>query len=374
MMTKRIALPARPRILIVALRRLGDVLLTTPLIRSIRHAWPDATIDMLVFADTAAILDGNADINGVVTMPPSPSIGESFAVATSVLRRYDLSVSAQTGDRPTGFAFLASSQAIAPVEERFSGRLKRRLLTRSVPIDASAHRVDALLQLADVLGIPRSIEVVPPGGQLPEATPKGEFAVIHAVPMFTYKQWTVDGWRSVAAALRARGLELIATGGPAPDERDYLDRVWKGIDIVRLDGRCTWGELSRLLGRAKIYVGPDTSVTHLAAAAGCRTVAIYGPTHPRLWGPWPIGGLQEPWMAAAPIQNRGNVWIAQHAFPCTPCQLEGCERRLSSESECLKQLAPAQVILAIDQALTSNPDRGRIAHKAPSPTVSSNLE
>jgi heptosyltransferase-3 len=48
---KRIELPERPRILVIALRRIGDVLLTTPLIRSLRHAWPDATIDALVFAD-----------------------------------------------------------------------------------------------------------------------------------------------------------------------------------------------------------------------------------------------------------------------------------------------------------------------------------
>jgi len=64
-------LPARPRILVVALRRLGDVLLTTPLIRSIRRAWPDATLDVLVFADTAGILESNPDIDRVVAMPPA---------------------------------------------------------------------------------------------------------------------------------------------------------------------------------------------------------------------------------------------------------------------------------------------------------------
>ena len=50
MMAARFELPARPRILVIALRRLGDVLLTTPLIRSLRRAWPDAAIDALVFA------------------------------------------------------------------------------------------------------------------------------------------------------------------------------------------------------------------------------------------------------------------------------------------------------------------------------------
>jgi hypothetical protein len=57
-----IALAAHPRILVVALRRLGDVLLTTPLIRSLKRAWPDAAIDVLVFRGTEGILEGNPDI------------------------------------------------------------------------------------------------------------------------------------------------------------------------------------------------------------------------------------------------------------------------------------------------------------------------
>ena len=354
-MNSTIKLPARPRILVIALRRLGDVLLTTPLVRSIRRAWPDATIDVLVFADTAGILDGNPDIDRVVPMPARPSAGQSFAVAASILRRYDLSVSTQTGDRPSGYAVLASSRAVAPVEDRFSGRLKKAFLARSIAADRSVHRVEALLRLADVLGIPRVGQVVVPQGGLPPAAPSGPFAVIHAAPMFTYKQWTVEGWRSVAAALAARGLTVVATGGPGEAERAYLDLVWKGSDIVRLDGRCNWGQLSSLLARAKVYIGPDTSVTHLAAGAGCPTVALYGPTDPRLWGPWPVGGLPEAWLATAPVQNHGNVWIVQHAFPCTPCQLEGCERRLTSDSACLKQLAPAQVISAMEQALALSP-------------------
>src|SRR3974377_2618786 len=101
------ALPRRPRILVVALRRIGDVLLATPLIRSLRKAYADARIDVLVFADTAGILDGNPDIDGVIKMPPRPSAWQSLACMTRLFCRYDLAVSAQSGARPRAFAMLA---------------------------------------------------------------------------------------------------------------------------------------------------------------------------------------------------------------------------------------------------------------------------
>src|ERR1700744_972162 len=94
-------LSPRARILVVALRRLGDVLLTTPLIRSMRRAWPDATLDVLVFADTAGILDGNPDVDRVIAMPPRPTLAQSLTLAARLLKRYHLAVSTQSGDRPT---------------------------------------------------------------------------------------------------------------------------------------------------------------------------------------------------------------------------------------------------------------------------------
>jgi heptosyltransferase-3 len=123
--------------------------------------------------------------------------------------------------------------------------------------------------------------------------------------------------------------------------------------VRRFDGSLSWTQLAGLLAKASLYVGPDTSVTHLAAATGCPTVALYGPTDPRRWGPWPAGGLETMWSATGPLQRRGNVWLLQHAFPCTPCQLEGCERHLDSYSACLDALHPERVIAAAEQALDS---------------------
>jgi heptosyltransferase-3 len=349
---RRIDLPGRPRILVIALRRLGDVLLTTPLIRSLRRAWPEARIDALVFADTAGILAGNPDLDGVLAMPPRPTTAQSLALAARLWRKYDLAISTQSGDRPTFFALVAGRRSVAPVESNFNGRLKRGLLATSAPYVKGVHRVEEILRLVDVLGIARVPELVCPRSPSVAGLPTGDYAVIHAAPMFRYKQWTKSGWRALATWFSKRGLAVVATGGPADSERRYLDEVWNnGAPVRRLDGQLDWPRLAELLAKARVYVGPDTSVTHLAAAAGCPTVALYGPTDPRLWGPWPAGGLDSIWAAAGTVQRRGNVWLVQNPLRCVPCQLEGCERRLESYSACLDELSVERVVVALEEAL-----------------------
>ncbi len=348
---KPIDLPKAPRVLVVALRRLGDVLLTTPLVRSIKRAFPAGAIDMLVFAGTEGILAGNPDLRAIHTIPQRSRAIETAALALRLYKRYDLALSAQTGDRPTFFAVLAGRQSAGPVEAAgAAAAVKRWALSRSYVSDRRAHRVRDILRLAETIGIPVHAEIVPPaGGTRPALAPPQPYAVLHAAPMFNYKRWTAAGWRDLAAALRERGLGAVVTGAAA--DRAYLDAVFDDSAVVRLDGRLAWPDLSALIADAAVYIGPDTAITHLAAASATPTVALYGPTDPRLWGPWPRGGLEPPWAAAGTIQRRGNVWLVQNPLPCLPCQLEGCERRLDSHSQCLDELSTAQVVTALDQAL-----------------------
>ncbi len=347
-----LSLPDRPRILVVSLRRIGDLLLTTPLIRSLKRAWPDASIDVLVFDGTAGIIAGNPDIASVIAIPQRPGLHATIGLLARLAKRYHLAVSTQTGDRPTLFAIVAGrihAALTATDGPPIGSALKRFMLHRSVAATENIHRVEQMLRLADALGIARVPELVCPAGIAPAGVAAGDnYAVIHAGPMFRYKEWIREGWRALAAALEQRGLEVIATGGPGEAERKYLDAVWQGKVVVH---RLAWPEVAGLLKGARLYVGPDTSTTHLAAAAGCPTIALFGPMDPRVWGPWPVGGLNEPWAAAGTIQNRGNVWIVQNPLPCLPCTFEGCERHIGSYSACLDELAPAQVLRAVDQAL-----------------------
>jgi heptosyltransferase-3 len=363
--SKAIELPARPRILVVTLRRIGDVLLTTPLIRSLRRAWPDATLDVMVFRGTAGILAGNPDIDRTIAIAERLSAFETLSLMAQLWKKYDLAVSTQSGDRPTAFAVAAGRTHLgltASNGSRIGGALKRYALHFSTPAVEQIHRVEQMLRLVDALGIDRIPELVCPapsadGQRLPDES----YAVIHAAPMFRYKQWTREGWRALASGIHRRGLSLVAICGPDEAERRYVEDVWEGITGVRAVG---WPETVSLLSRARVYVGPDTSVTHLAAAAGCPTVALFGPMDPRVWGPWPRGGLDVPWAASGTIQQRGNVWLVQNPLPCLPCTFEGCDRHIESHSLCLDELKPEQVLQAVDRALASAAQPRLSGHQA----------
>ena len=88
-------------ILVIVTRRIGDVLLATPLIRSLRLAWPAAAIDALVFAGTEGVLAANPDLRRIVAVPENAKEIAHLRTLFSLARRYDLAVSTLPGDRPT---------------------------------------------------------------------------------------------------------------------------------------------------------------------------------------------------------------------------------------------------------------------------------
>ncbi len=360
--TARLKLTEQPRVLVIAMRRLGDVLLTTPLVCTLRQGL-QARVDMLVFRGTEGMLAGNPDVATVLTLSQRPSVGELLALIRRLWRRYDLAVSTQSGDRPTLLAFAAGRRRIGFVEAKGGGGWwKRRALDIAVAVDPDNHRVVELLRLAEGLGIADRTELVCPANvsapsiaALAPEVPGGPYAVLHANPMYRFRRWTDEGWRELARALAGRGLTVVVTGGPDAAERSYLDTLWGPADppVHRLDGRLDWPQLSALIGGAAVFVGPDTSMTHLAAGTGCPTVALYGPASPHRIGPWPLGGLDEPWAPAGRIQRRANVWVVQNPLPCLPCEKLGCEGHYQSYSQCLDELSVRQVLSAVDQALAS---------------------
>jgi heptosyltransferase-3 len=350
-------------ILVVATRRIGDVLLVTPLLRSLRRAWPLAIIDVLVFAGKGAVLEGNPDCSRVIEVPERPARAEHARLLARLFRRYDLGVATQQSDRSHLYALVAARRRVGVVpDRRWSSAWKRAsCFAYEVLDDLDTHTVVQNLRLADRLGIERHYEVVPPGAaSAGDALGGKPYAIVHPAAMFTYKSWTPEGWRELIAWLRGRGLAVALSGGPGEEERAYCAAL-AGPEVLDLSGKLTLAELSGLLKRARLYVGPDTSVTHLAAACGTPTIALFGPSNPVKWGPWPQHAREDPspWTRLErPWQRKGNVILLQGVQPpdlghCLPCRLEGCERHVRSLSRCLTEMRADPVLLAARELLAA---------------------
>lgn len=355
------------RILVVVMRRLGDALLCTALIRSVRRAWPEARLEVLVNAQSAPALAGNPDIDRLWTLSERPPHSETWRLMRDLWRRYDLAISALYNDRPHLWSLIASSHraGVVPPEGHPGWRWKRWSCEAWTALDlGEVHTVEQYLRVADALGIARVAEVVPPRPTHPAVVIEGPYAVVHPTPQFRYKEWSPEGWRDVVAALSERGLSVVLTAGPAARDRQLVGEIVTGLTpvqrehVVQFRGR-SFAELTPLIEASRVYVGPDTSVTHLAAATGVATVTVFGPSPTFSWGPWPRAaplaagdiGSKSPWRLRQPDQHAGNVWMIQGEGACVPCLGEGCEGHVQSHSRCLDELDARRVLKAIDAAL-----------------------
>ena len=341
------------RILVVCTRRIGDVLLTTPLIRSLHQAWPEARIDALIFRGTAGVLEGNPDLAEVISVPERTKKMARWQELRRLWNRYDLSLSCVPSDRARLYGWAAGRRHLGMLAAGES-RSKRWLLSDAVAFDdVNTHTVSMALQLADLAGIRRHAEVVPPsaGGGLPPGV-ESPYVVLHAYPKFTYKMWTEVGWAGLARALQESGRQVVLTGSGEPDEVAYCARLAMTGGALNLAGKLSLAQTADLLRCADLFVGADTAVTHLAAACGIPTVALFGPSNPVKWGPWPAGyaSVTSPWLFVG-SGRQGNVTLLQGIGECVPCRLEGCDRHVASSSRCLQEMPAARVIEAALSAL-----------------------
>ena len=342
------------KILVINLRFLGDVLLTTPLIRSLRLTYPNAKIDVLVYGNVVGMLEGNTDVSELIIAPQRASLKSHWQMLKRLHRDYDLAITTQSGDRPFLYALMASSCRIGVVPPKpNTGWQKRFFLHKWLEYDdVNTHTLLQHLKLLSLINVPPCFEVVPPktGDSVKIDKP---YIVLHPHPQWTYKQWTVEGWREIGRFLQGLGFKVVLTGSPAEVEMCYVSEIAKDLpDVLNLSGRLSLAQLSDVLKNAVLYIGVDTGITHLAAATGVPVIALYGATNPVKWSPFPFAYAEN----KNPFDRVGsktvnNVSLLQGEKPCVPCHEEGCERHQQSRSACLDELSAERVKLAIRSAL-----------------------
>ncbi len=369
------------KILIIATRQIGDVLCTTPLMRRTRELWPNAVIDVLGYEKTMGMLAGNPDINQVIESPEHPKWPEYRGLIKRIFRKYDLSIVTQPSDRAHVYGLLAAPKRVGIVPTSKSHNWWKKLLSlHSVELDYWRQHVVierlALLDpfLRDTLVPPSNqISLVPPARlPLPESIQSflgsGSFVVFHATPMWRFKRWPSQHWAELAQHFTQSGYKVVLSGSGSDQDR-RLNAEIVGLlpsdadfQVVDASGLLNLGQLAELLGRAALFVGVDTSVTHLAVAMGTSTVGLFGATTPTNFGPWPqksvFRSLEKPsvWQLKGSqsiddcrTQTIENVTLVQGPGPCVPCRKAGCLDKFESHSDCLDRLSVRAVINACNQ-------------------------
>lgn len=354
------------KILVVATRQIGDVLLTTPLIHAARQQWPKAEIDVIGLAGTLGMLQGNPDIHALITTQPSKGWRDTLAVLKIIWKRYDLALITLPSDRAHLIGWAASRQhrsGIIPAKNS-SNWWKKRILSHVVVSEddaGSVHVVTEKLALLAPWCQPdmHAAQVLPPPAQvLPpdlDALIRPSAIVVHAPSMWLYKQWPVAHFQELLVRLITEGHQIVLTGSASGSDQDCIQQL-RGLapspQLVDTSGQLNFNQLVSLFQRASLYIGPDTSVTHLAAASGIRVLALFGPTNPVRWGPWPTAShITQAYVGRANTQTVHNITLLQSALHCVPCSKAGCENHNQSRSDCLTAI-PHERVLEAAQALT----------------------
>ncbi|MGB0713088.1 MAG: putative lipopolysaccharide heptosyltransferase III [Gammaproteobacteria bacterium] len=361
------------RILVIKSRHIGDVLLTGPLIASLRRRPERPRITALVKKGTESMLRYHPGVDEVLTFPerePDESRG-SFLQRQWIFfralrrRRFDLAITTTEGDRGIITARLSGAPTRIGIADEDGPRWRRALLSHPVtPRQGRIHTVARNLDLLPpgTVPVPRVELSYPPETRarlerlLVERgmTPGTPIATVHPGARWLFKCWTPAGMAKVMDHLASRGFQVVVTGSPDPGEQDHVDDILSRTRSTPIAlHRVSLGLLdtAAAIDRAKIFVGVDSAPMHMAAALDTPVVTLFGPSGGWDWGPWPNGWLggDTPYPADHGIQRVGRHVIIQDQRPCVPCGQAGCEN--SRRSACLDDYPVERVLGEIDTTL-----------------------
>lgn len=353
------------KVLIIATRQIGDTLITTPLITTAKKIWPEAQIDFFGYENSLSMLSGNTDIHQLIGTRPKLSFFDYLKQFIQLFKRYDLAIITQPSDRAYIYGWIAAKHrvGIIPVEPKLNW-WKKKISLHNVEVDYfHQHVITEKLRLLEpfvteeeLFGQPISVKPPSPANLPSEIQSQlsESFVVLHPTPLTAYKRWPLAHWVELIESLSKRH-QIILSGAPIAQDRvlnqaiiDLLSDTAKK-NILNLDGRLKLDQLGTVLRQAKLYIGVDTSVTHLAASCNTPTITLFGATPPTNFGPWPNGFIgKQPYALKIRSQKVGNITILQGPGDCVPCRKAGCEDRADSRSDCLINLPVNSVLEAVD--------------------------
>lgn len=292
------------KILFTKFKHIGDALLLTPVIASVKRQYPSAEIWVWVRVGTEGILAACEGISRVLTSAPSGGGRRSRAglllqdVRNLMLVRkqhFDLAFDFSDGRRGWLLASTSGARFKAVSSTDAIPTIWSHLFDRCLPYsECGSHRVikDYVL-VQDVMKLSGDI----PPLQFTRARADEQWAkdqglenctVIHPSTRWKRKSWPLERWIDLCTQLEKDGHRLVLSSGPSSDEVAFCEQIKSGatLDAVLTRGALTWAGMAGLLYNSRLFVGVDTAAMHLAAACQIPIVALFGPTVEDVWRPW----------------------------------------------------------------------------------------
>lgn len=336
-------------ILVIRLSSLGDVILSTPIVRQLQQTYPDAILDVAVASRFAEVYAHNPRVRKVWAVDPSTTADNTEADAVKLSMhesvpggKYDLVVDLQHNVRSAALRHgLGRNVALAPkyrmqklalvwlkkkppVITPIVSRYREPLTHLPLVMDTEGPEVWVERERADGAYAPRS----------PQRHAEGALNIVMAPGAHhATKRWPATKWAELAATLVGKGASVTLVGGPADVEICTTVDHASGVEVARADGAETLAQTIAVLDRADVLVSNDSGVMHLAAARRVPTVAIFGSTVKEL--------------GFAPYGVRHT--IVEHDVSCRPCSHIGRSRCPKGHFLCMEGIAPSQVAAAIER-------------------------
>ena len=324
------------RILCVRFSSIGDVLLTTPLVRALHRRHPDAELYFVTKQAMAPLLVENPHLDRVIELEPNEPITD-LARRLRVLRAtHGLDLHGSL--RSTALRWLVPCQ--------WSGYSKRKV-ARTTLITTKINIYGKHVPVPErYFEAARGLDVQPDGGPpdfflAPAARThmshwlaevgldQKPVAVVAPGAAHATKRWPLRHWQALTDRLHQLGYGVVAVGGPG----DRALAAQLGANVVNVAGEFSLQETGACLARAAVAVSGDTGVMHMATGVGTPVVSLFGPTVE------PFGFF--------PYTKRAAV--LERDLDCRPCSAMGTERCPLGHHRCLAEVLPDQVAAAVQR-------------------------
>lgn len=338
-----------PRVLIVALSGIGNLLMASPLFRALTDANPTAELDVLVAPrGTAAVLEANPRIRRILRGSPWPSLPGAVTLSRLLRRgRYDVGLITHPGQ----LVWSASLLALGGVRRRIGHRYSWQFLRESgafftdpidllphagLPLaDRSAHDVAQNLNLLRPLGI--SVEPATAVYDFPLAPDDRRHAddwlaaqqlagatLIGCHPGahrdLAYKRWPTDRWAALGDRLAVQFRATLLVFG-SRDEHALTAEVCARMHAPAIPVDLPLRTTAALLGRCLLVVSNDSGLMHVSVSQNVPTFGLFGPTDERRTAPWGTTAQVIRALGAQPTYDVTNIRAATAAREPDPSLL-----------------------------------------------------